>query len=34
MIYKKLKAYAPERIAFAYLGILLALAAAGLSIAS
>lgn len=34
MIYKKLKTYVPERAAFAGIGVLLALAAAGLSIAS
>lgn len=34
MIYRKMKSYAPERLAFAYLGILLALAAAALSVAS
>ena len=34
MIYKKLKQYAPERLAFAYIGVLLALIAAALSIAS
>ena len=31
MIYKKLKTYAPERIGFAYIGILMALGAAALS---
>ena len=34
MIYKKLKTYAPERIGFAYIGILMALGAAALSIIS
>ncbi len=34
MIYKKLKTYVPERAAFAGIGVLLALAAAALSIAS
>lgn len=34
MIYKKLKIYVPERIAFAYIGILMALGAAALSIIS
>lgn len=34
MIYKKLKTYAPERIGFAYIGILMALGAAALSIMS
>ena len=34
MIYKKLKKYVPERIGFAYAGILMALVAAALSIAS
>lgn len=32
MIYKKLKTYVPERLAFAYIGILLSLAAAVLSV--
>lgn len=34
MIYKKLKTYAPERMGFVYVGILMALLAAGLSVAS
>ena len=34
MIYKKLKTYAPERIGLAYMGMLMALLAAALSVAS
>lgn len=34
MIYKKLKTYVPERMGFVYLGIFMAVAAAGLSIVS
>ena len=34
MIYKKLKTYVPERLAFAFIGMLMALAAAALSVTS